>query len=645
MKARIIASVFFLSLSAHAGIDPVVDAADRRDPRAPALQQAALAHFPKRRVLAAHAYGELMNPVGIDPLFALLEDPMPFVREEAAFALGQLGWKKEAAGGREVEILKKLSAILRDKRASVRAAAVEALGKVGGEETWDLVAPAFNDKEESVRAASVMAFFRARMILKLRYSKPPAELVDARRIRLEGFATDKSARVREAVAYFFARNAEPKAEAAMKKLAADSAGNVRLFAYAALAKMKSKTPPAQGLQDEQPAVRIAAVGAAVAGGAPVPESLLEDSFWSVRAAAAAALKDSPALRRSFEKDVSPSVRAEALKALAKTDPALLSTAAKSELWQVREAAALASEALGAGREKFLDALFAADKDRLVRAAALEALLALPGETTFAQLKTSLASPELSERSTAVGALAERKETDVAALAEKTYQASQDPKWVETREDLVGALEKLGDEPGLRKALQDPDRGVRAKAKSALLARGVHDLPADPEPPFTLSPFRDQTFSREPRVEFETSKGKFTVELYPLAAPIHVADFIGHAKAGFYDGLLWHRVIPNFVAQGGDPDGTGFGGAGYSLRAEINRKPFARGALGMPRSQGFDTGGGQVFFSLVPTPHLEGQYTVYGQVVDGAPVLDLLERGDRILKVRILKGKFRPTPLR
>jgi cyclophilin family peptidyl-prolyl cis-trans isomerase len=98
------------------------------------------------------------------------------------------------------------------------------------------------------------------------------------------------------------------------------------------------------------------------------------------------------------------------------------------------------------------------------------------------------------------------------------------------------------------------------------------------------------------------------------------------------------VVSNFVIQGGDPEGSGWGGAGYALRAEINPNRFLRGALGMPRSAGFDTGGSQLFFSLLPTPHLDGQYTVYGQVVEGAEVLDRLERGDRIVKARIVHRK-------
>ncbi|MGZ3736777.1 MAG: peptidylprolyl isomerase, partial [Bdellovibrionota bacterium] len=214
----------------------------------------------------------------------------------------------------------------------------------------------------------------------------------------------------------------------------------------------------------------------------------------------------------------------------------------------------------------------------------------------------------------------------------------EPKWVETREDLLDAIAKNTGETTtgyLQKVLQsDPDRGVRAKARALLTARGVINLPVYPDPDFTLSPFREVTFRKNPQVEIETNRGSFLVECFAAEAPIHVADFIGHVKAGFYDGLSWHRVISNFVVQGGDPDGTGFGGAGYTLRAEINRHPFARGALGMPRSQGFDTGGGQLFFSLEPTPHLEGQYTVFGQVIRGAEVLDHLERGDRILHARL-----------
>ena len=117
------------------------------------------------------------------------------------------------------------------------------------------------------------------------------------------------------------------------------------------------------------------------------------------------------------------------------------------------------------------------------------------------------------------------------------------------------------------------------------------------------------------------------------APIHVASFIELVQAGHYDGLLWHRVVPNFVIQGGDPRGDGWGGAGYLLRDEINRISYERGTVGMPKA-GKDTGGGQLFITHVPTPHLDGNYTVFARVISGVEVVDRIELGDRILSARV-----------
>ena len=101
------------------------------------------------------------------------------------------------------------------------------------------------------------------------------------------------------------------------------------------------------------------------------------------------------------------------------------------------------------------------------------------------------------------------------------------------------------------------------------------------------------------------------------------------KSGFYDGLTWHRVVSNFVVQGGDPRGDGWGDAGYSVRDEINPLRFDRGTVGMPKA-GRDTGGCQIFISLIPTPHLDGLYTAFGQVVSGMEIVDRLEVSDRIV---------------
>ena len=103
--------------------------------------------------------------------------------------------------------------------------------------------------------------------------------------------------------------------------------------------------------------------------------------------------------------------------------------------------------------------------------------------------------------------------------------------------------------------------------------------------------------------------------------------------GLYDGLIWHRVVTAFVVQGGDPRGSGWGDAGWRLADEINPLAFVRGSVGMPKA-GRDTGGCQLFVSLVPTPHLDGRYTNFGSVVSGMDALDRLEPGDRILRARL-----------
>jgi cyclophilin family peptidyl-prolyl cis-trans isomerase len=128
----------------------------------------------------------------------------------------------------------------------------------------------------------------------------------------------------------------------------------------------------------------------------------------------------------------------------------------------------------------------------------------------------------------------------------------------------------------------------------------------------------------------------TFELACPEAPLTCLSLVQLAAAGFFDGVAFHRVVPDFVAQGGDPRGDGWGGPGYRLRDEINRRRYRRGAIGMALS-GPDTGGSQFFVALAPQPHLDGGFTVVGQVVDGEAVLDRLRQRDRILSVREIEA--------
>lgn len=133
----------------------------------------------------------------------------------------------------------------------------------------------------------------------------------------------------------------------------------------------------------------------------------------------------------------------------------------------------------------------------------------------------------------------------------------------------------------------------------------------------------------------TQKGTFTIEFLPEDAPLTVDNFVKLARAGYFNGLEVHRVVPNFVMQDGDPRGDGNGGPGWSIRCEVNMVPFERGAVGMALS-GKDTGGSQWFVTHSPQPHLDGGYTVFGRVNEtGMKVVDRIVRGDKIVSVRIV----------
>ncbi len=148
--------------------------------------------------------------------------------------------------------------------------------------------------------------------------------------------------------------------------------------------------------------------------------------------------------------------------------------------------------------------------------------------------------------------------------------------------------------------------------------------------------------------FHTDKGDFTVELFAKEAPITVNNFTFLAKAGFYDNVTFHRVIPGFMAQGGDPTGTGTGGPGYQFNDEpgaLQLKHSAAGTLSMANA-GPNTNGSQFFITFGPTPHLNGKHGVFGRVVAGMDVVNSLRErdpgrdrqpGDKILSIDIVES--------
>ena len=132
-------------------------------------------------------------------------------------------------------------------------------------------------------------------------------------------------------------------------------------------------------------------------------------------------------------------------------------------------------------------------------------------------------------------------------------------------------------------------------------------------------------------------GEIRIELFPEDAPKTVESFIALSKKGFYDGLTFHRIVPGFVAQGGDPKGDGTGGPGYTLKAEFNKRKHLRGTVAMARSQSPDSAGSQFYICYGPTPHLDRSYTVFGQVTSGMEHVDRIKQGDRMKTVEILEA--------
>jgi peptidylprolyl isomerase len=126
---------------------------------------------------------------------------------------------------------------------------------------------------------------------------------------------------------------------------------------------------------------------------------------------------------------------------------------------------------------------------------------------------------------------------------------------------------------------------------------------------------------------DLSYGRVVIQLRPDVAPKTVARIKELARQGFYDGTRFHRVIPNFMAQGGDPKGTGTGGSGQRLEAEFSAVKHVRGTLSMARSSDVNSADSQFFICFAPAPHLDGQYTAFGQVIEGMEFVDRIKKGD------------------
>jgi cyclophilin family peptidyl-prolyl cis-trans isomerase/HEAT repeat protein len=199
---------------------------------------------------------------------------------------------------------------------------------------------------------------------------------------------------------------------------------------------------------------------------------------------------------------------------------------------------------------------------------------------------------------------------------------------------------------IKEALKSGDLLIRRRAAALLKANGAGDFSSQIGTVQTRNTEADyrralSRIGKSVRAVVTTSKGSFTMELLPEAAPLTVDNFVQLAQRDYFRNITIHRVVPNFVIQDGDPRGDGNGGPGYQIRCEINQVLYDRAAVGMALS-GKDTGGSQWFVTHSPQPHLDGGYTVFGRVVLGMDVVDKIVRGDVIQSIVIRQGVRKKT---
>lgn len=231
--------------------------------------------------------------------------------------------------------------------------------------------------------------------------------------------------------------------------------------------------------------------------------------------------------------------------------------------------------------------------------------------------------------------------NIAALSEALKVALQDRDMNDAALAIIDALAKQKNgnaNLAIMPSLDSNDHLIRRKAVIALKASGAGEFSGRAGTVKTLNTTADyeRALSRintPVNAVVSTTKGSFTIRFIPEAAPLTVDNFIRLAKRGYFNGIVVHRVVPNFVIQDGDPRGDGNGGPGYQIRCEINEASYERGAVGMALS-GKDTGGSQWFVTHSPQPHLDGGYTVFGNVVEGMNVVDAIVRGDVIRSIEI-----------
>jgi len=627
---------------------------------------------------AIQALGQMQDTLAIDSLIPLTGNLSLDIRRESIFALGQIGF---ASGSLTAQ--RKIESVLiprytAESDSKTKTKILEALGKCGSTQSFELIQNALKDSSDKIPGEAAMAI--ARMAIR----KIKSESLDSVLIPL---LKNQNPDVRWRAVYALMRGGNarwaddiipllndpdelvrmdaaralgnPKLDSAKNRsdivnallgtALSDSVWRVRVNAVNALGNFKFKSDDLQkayflvafeGKKDRDVHVRISAIRSmalSYKGDAkmaefvrPFAEKFIEQADWHEQAEILIALA------KMFDKDLMDQTQIVEKMKMFLNNP--------NGYFRGQIAVALGET----HSPKAIILLEGALKDTfgLVQNNALDALGKIGTREARTLIEQSLETRDLTLLSIVAGTLAgdetilkdKKLSENISKKIIEAYGRISPPMDVEARTgifDALGNLKSRTSDEFLKSFLDDTDRVVAQSAAKNLEKisgqkfeiAGKKEMHAIDYAGFVAMK------SRKPTATIETTQGKIEISFYFDDAPLTTLNFIKLAESRFFDGLSFHRVVPNFVIQGGDPLGTGWGGPGYSIRSEFSDLRYERGMVGMA-SAGRDTEGCQWFITHSPQAHLDGRYTIFAKVRSGMDVVDKIQVGDKILRVKI-----------
>ena len=638
---------------------------DQRQVRGGGGDLMTLLNDPEARIRrrAALALGRVKLPEAIPALTSILQsEPDPEVRQMAAFAMGLIGDSAAAAA---------LTAALSDRDPLIQGRAAEALGMLAHKAATPSVTTMVSSH---INAGALKGITPDDMAHPKTASAEAVRLGLYALVRLgsydaiAGSVLDADGRPRSRwwpIAYALQRVNDARAVPALLDLLKGEGQLTRAFAARGLGQLKDPRAAAPLIAiaenaGEPTAVRIQAVrGVALMGDANAaaamrrlivsPKVDLNLQLEAVTALAQVRSAESVELLIDLVSAEWSSVRAAALNALARTDVdtfiSSISGLDPDPHWSVRAALATTLGDLGRERAQVPLTTMLRDADQRVIPSVLTALARVGAPNAAAEMTARLKSDDPVVRAAAARGLATLQAANATPALLEAYKRAQSdgPYLARTAAlDALVALDPAAARTLLTSTLTDRDWAVRVRAAEHLKrldanadVSAMRPAPAPALPELAaLDTFVSPPYS--PAAYIDTAKGTIQFELAVLDAPRTVANFLSLVRRNYFRGVQLHRVVPDFVVQDGDPRGDGEGGPGYTIRDEINQRPYLRGTVGMALDWA-DTGGSQFFITHSPQPHLDGRYTVFGQVVAGMDVVDRLQQWDTIDRIRVWDG--------